>query len=170
MFIFIIMSKTIFLSGLKYIYCELSRVSTRRESWGVSFPNSSMKLTRICRSTELQDCSMYNADMFDIVIFLSSILYTMVEGWRMYYRGIVTSLTLQLQHRNFGEDMSYILQWYSNLFDIAATTSTSLAKTCRIYDSSIVTPRRCIYDIKEIEYIRCRYNILSAIVVTTAVN
>ena len=31
----IIMSKTIFLSGLKYIYCELKRVFVLRESWGV---------------------------------------------------------------------------------------------------------------------------------------
>ena len=56
--------------------------------------------------------------MFDIVIFLSSIVYAMAEGCRMYYTG----------------------NRYSNLFDIAATTSTSLAKTCRIYDSGIVTP------------------------------
>ena len=33
----IIMSKTIFLLGLKYIYCELKRVSELRESWGVYF-------------------------------------------------------------------------------------------------------------------------------------
>ena len=32
------MSKTIFLSGLKYIYCELTRVSALRESWGVYYP------------------------------------------------------------------------------------------------------------------------------------
>ena len=64
----------------------------------------------------------------------------MAEGCRIYDRGIKTSSTLQLQHRNFGEDMSYIRQQYSNLFDIPATTSTSLAKTCRINDSCIVTP------------------------------
>ena len=33
------MSKTIFLSGLKYIYCELKQVSELRESWGVYFSN-----------------------------------------------------------------------------------------------------------------------------------
>ena len=82
--------------------------------------------------------------MFDILIFYSSIVYTMAEGCRMYYSSIVTSSTSQLRHQNFGEDMSYILQCYSNLFDIAATTSTSLAKTCCIYDSGIVTPRHRI--------------------------
>ena len=79
----------------------------------------------------------------------------MAEGCRMYFRGIVTSWTLQLPHRNFGKGMSYVLQWYSNLFDNAATTSTSLAKICCIYNSGIVNPRHRIYDIEEMEYIQC---------------
>ena len=33
------MSKTIYLSGLKYIYCGLKQVSELRESWGVYFSN-----------------------------------------------------------------------------------------------------------------------------------
>ena len=94
----------------------------------------------------------------------------MAEGCRMYYSGIVTSSSSQLQYRNFGEDMLYILQQYSNLFDIAATTSTSLAKTCHVYNSFIVTPCHRIYYIEEMEYIQGRYNIISVILAMTVIN
>ena len=84
----------------------------------------------------------------------------MAEGCRCYYSGIVTSSTSQLQHRNFGYDMSYVRQQYSNLFDIAARTSTSLAKTRRIYDSGIVTPRHRIYDATSKKWSICKVGIV----------
>ena len=44
----IIMSKQFFLSGLKYIYCELKQVFLLRESWGCIFEQTSASRSQQC--------------------------------------------------------------------------------------------------------------------------
>ena len=83
--------------------------------------------------------------MFDIVNFLSSIVYTMAEGCRIYIlwrKNVVYTKGVKqpLRHRSY---------------DIE-----TLVKACRIYDSSIVISSSCSSNIyvfgKDMWYIRQR--------------